>query len=590
MSKFLLKFTKQRNRRLMLLASILILLLPIEAYLMYNLLYLSKIFPNVYANSLELGSLSRQKAVDKLKTTEMLIPTTLAFSYQNQSFTLESASFDFKIDEEKTIGNAYAIGRLDDPLANAIARFNLLFQPSIIPFQLRYLEANLDQSIASMAAVIDEPTIPPTISIISKGTGKTATVSAGRSGKELNRQKLKEQITYAIANSGPVVFDLPVEDTLKPVSQQRLEQTKALAQNLIGKTLTLTFEDNNWDLDEQALINFLSIYETYDSEKIASWSGLLANTIDREPQNALFNFEGDRVSEFKPAKAGVTLDSKKAIEGIKNGIQFLADNQDPNYSLSVPVIKTQPKITTDKVNDLGIKELIGTGESWFYNSIASRIHNLTLASSKMHGVLIPPGEEFSMLAILGEINAAQGYKPAYIIQNGRTVLGDGGGVCQASTTMFRAALNAGLDIKTRFPHAYRVSYYEANYDIGVDASIFSPTADFIFVNDTPGHVLIQVTVDPKEMYLRYDFYGTSDGRVVERSKSRMWDQAPPPPDLYQDDPSLPAGVVKQIDWSAWGAKTAFDWKVTRNGEVIHEKTFYSTYRPWQAVYLRGTAQ
>jgi len=376
----------------------------------------------------------------------------------------------------------------------------------------------------------------------------------------------------------------------EPVSDEKLEQTRNFAQKLFGKSVVLEFEKDIWDLNDEAMINFLSIYDTFDDDKIASWSGMLANTINREPQNALFNFDGDRVTEFKPAKAGISIDEIKTVESIKNGIQFLSNSQDSSYKFVIPVSKTEPKISTDKVNDLGIKELIGTGESWFYHSIATRIHNLTLASSKLHGVLIPPGEEFSMLKNLGEIDAAHGYKPAYIIQNGRTILGDGGGVCQASTTMFRAALDAGVEIKTRFPHAYRVSYYENNFDIGVDASIFSPTADFTFINDTPGHILIQVTVDPKAMYLKYEFYGTNDGRVVERSKSRMWDQAPPPPDLFQDDPTLAPGVVKQVDWDAWGAKTAFDWKVTRNGETIHEKTFYSTYRPWQAVYLRGPQQ
>ncbi len=83
-------------------------------------------------------------------------------------------------------------------------------------------------------------------------------------------------------------------------------------------------------------------------------------------------------------------------------------------------------------------------------------------------------------------------------------------------------------------------------------------------------------------------YGTSDERRVTITNSKIWDQTPPPPDLYVDDPTLPAGVVKQIDWKAWGAKASFGWKVTRNGEVLQDRVFYSAYRPWQAVFLRGT--
>ncbi len=590
MSKTKQKHTQAYHQKKLLIILLLLVCVPIEIYLFFNFIYISKIFPNIYLTDIYLGSMSKQQALHKLRDMSVLLPETIQLTNQSQIFTLHTNSVGMYIDQEKSVQNAFHVGRLDNPLGNLRSRLHLLTSPSSIPFEVNYDDTLLTQAIASISALVNQPTIPHTITIDETMNIRSATVSAGRSGKVLNETKLKEEIIGLVASRKNTDIEIPIEDTLKPVSNEKIEQTRVLANNLINKTLTLNFEENNWDLNDESLINFLSVYDEYDNEKIASWSGLLANTIERDPQNALFNFDGERVTEFKPAKPGVKLDKTKAIDSIKNGIQFLANSKDKVYSFSVPVIETQPKITTDKVNDLGIRELIGTGESWFYHSIASRIHNLTLASSKLHGILIPPGEEFSMLKILGEINAAQGYKPAYIIQNGRTVLGDGGGVCQTSTTLFRAALDAGLDIKTRFPHAYRVSYYEANYDIGVDASIFSPTADFTFINDTPGHILIQVTVDPKEMYLRYDFYGTSDGRVVERSKSRMWDQAPPPPDLYQDDPTLPVGVVKQVDWSAWGAKTAFDWKVTRNGEVIHEKTFYSTYRPWQAVYLRGTAQ
>ena len=215
-------------------------------------------------------------------------------------------------------------------------------------------------------------------------------------------------------------------------------------------------------------------------------------------------------------------------------------------------------------------------------------HNVALTAAKLNGILLAPGETFSFNQTIGDVSAETGFQQAYIIKEGRTVLGDGGGVCQDSTTMFRAALDAGLEIVQRNAHAYRVSYYEQNSPAGIDATVYSPSPDFKFKNDTPAHILIQTTVNTGANYLKIEVYGTSDGRVSTISNARLWDQVPPPPALYQDDPSLPNGQVKQIDWEAWGAKAAFDWKVVRGSETLHEKTFYSNYRPWQAVYLRGT--
>jgi len=236
---------------------------------------------------------------------------------------------------------------------------------------------------------------------------------------------------------------------------------------------------------------------------------------------------------------------------------------------------------------LGIKELLGEGESWFHHSIPGRVYNINLSASKIHGTLVAPGEVFSFVKTVGNIDAAHGYQPSYVIQNGRTVLGDGGGVCQTSTTLFRAVLASGLDIIERNAHAYRVSYYEENYDVGVDATIFSPTVDFKFKNDTENYILIQKNIDLANYYLNFKIFGTSDGRKATISKSKIWSQTPPPPDLYQDDPTLAPGVIKQVDWKAWGAKVSFDWKVEKDGQILHQQTFYSNYRPWQAVYLRG---
>jgi len=122
----------------------------------------------------------------------------------------------------------------------------------------------------------------------------------------------------------------------------------------------------------------------------------------------------------------------------------------------------------------------------------------------------------------------------------------------------------------------------------MDATVFSPSTDFKFKNDTPGHLLIQTSIDVPNRVLAFDIYGTNDGRQVTISQSRIWDQSPPPPDLYQDDPNLATGVVKQIDWKAWGAKVAFDYQVKRGGETLQNQTFYSNYKPWQAIFLRGT--
>ena len=120
-----------------------------------------------------------------------------------------------------------------------------------------------------------------------------------------------------------------------------------------------------------------------------------------------------------------------------------------------------------------------------------------------------------------------------------------------------------------------------------DATVFAPSVDLRFKNDTPSYILIQTKTDTKNMSLTFEFYGQSDGRNVQITNQQVYGITPPPPDLYQDDPTLAPGQVKQVDFAAWGAKASFDYKVTRGTETLQDETFYSSFRPWQAVYLRG---
>ena len=355
----------------------------------------------------------------------------------------------------------------------------------------------------------------------------------------------------------------------------------------MGKKLILTTSEDRWEIGEDGLIGFLSFTNGFDQEKIASWSGSLIATINRPPENATFQFTEGRVTEFRPAKDGRALDQKKTVDLIAQNLKKLEEGE-KEITLSLPIITTPPTIKTADVNELGINELLGQGISYFQGSIANRIHNIQLASSRLNGVLIPPDETFSFNQKLGEVSQSTSYKEAYIIKEGRTILGDGGGVCQVSTTLFRAALKAGLPIIERQAHAYRVSYYEQKSSAGLDATVFAPTVDLKIKNDTPAHLLLQTKVDLKNQKLIYELYGTLDSRQVTISTPRIWDQISPPPDLYQDDPTLPEGTLRQIDWKAWGAKVAFDYKVEKNGEILQNRTFYSNYRPWQAIFLRGT--
>jgi len=315
-------------------------------------------------------------------------------------------------------------------------------------------------------------------------------------------------------------------------------------------------------------------------ELVASVSG----EIDRAAVAPKFRLAQGRVTEFVQAKEGIR------VIGDDLGNRLIQAVFSAQESVEVPVETIIPAAPKEEMTAeaLGIKQLLGKGVSTYFGSIAARKHNVALTAAKIDGVLVGPGDTFSFNQTVGEINKETGFQEAYVIKDGRTELGDGGGVCQVSTTLFRAVLLAGLPIAERRAHSYRVGYYEQNSPPGFDATVYAPTVDFKFKNDTPSYLLIQAKADNNASSLIVELWGTGDGRIAKTTKPIVTDQIAPPPDAFQDDPSIPSGQVKQVDWKAWGAKVKFDYTVTRGGETIYLKTFVSNYKPWQAVYLRGT--
>lgn len=329
----------------------------------------------------------------------------------------------------------------------------------------------------------------------------------------------------------------------------------------------------------------------FSEEKLSSIIDQIALEVDRPVQDALFEFKGGKVLNFQQSKEGRELD-KGEVKKLVSLAFSRVSGEKPTIALDLPVKTILPKVTTDQSNNLGIRELLAEGESFFKDSIPNRVHNIILASSYLHGIVIPPGEIFSFAAKIGDISATSGYKPAYVIKQKQTVLEDGGGVCQVSTTLFRAALNAGLPIVERKAHYYRVGYYEqGGYPPGLDATVYPPSPDLKFKNDTPAYILIQTVIDKEAKRLAFQLYGTSDGRRVEVQKPIIHSQTPPPEPIYVDEPSLPAGVIKRIDSAHWGAKVSFVRKVwNADGSLKEEQTFWSNYVPWPAVYQRGAGQ
>lgn len=243
-------------------------------------------------------------------------------------------------------------------------------------------------------------------------------------------------------------------------------------------------------------------------EAIATFIAMLGDQVNQDPVDAVFGVaDNASVVVTAPEKLGRTLQASESAQAIVSALQ----NADGGaLSITLPTITVTPKIVAADRERLGLKELIGEGKSNFKGSPKNRVFNIKRALLQFQNVIIAPGEEFSFVDYLGDVDGEHGYLPELVIKNNQTTPEFGGGICQVSSTVFRAAIYSGLKITERRNHAYAVQYYKP---IGMDATIYIPRPDLKFKNDTPGAILMQSTIEGDDLTFR--FFGTRDGRTVK---------------------------------------------------------------------------
>ncbi len=224
---------------------------------------------------------------------------------------------------------------------------------------------------------------------------------------------------------------------------------------------------------------------------------------------------------------------------------------------------------------------LASGQSSFAGSPDFRVHNIRTGAQRVQGAWVAPGGTFSFNALIGPINAATGFQPGYVVTGNTLSTEDGGGICQVSTTVFRAAFNAGLPITERHEHSYLVGYYE---DPGLDAAVYAPSKDLRWRNDTAAPLLVQAAWDLKAETLTVSIFGADDGRQVRLSEPTISARRPAPDPTFMVDRALEKGAARRVDMPAAGMKAVVTRTVTFADGTRTEEEFVSRYKAWGGVF------
>lgn len=542
-----------------------------------RLAYQGRFLPGVKIYGIYVGGLTQAQAQTLLKKeTTQYIETSIVVvnsekSTKKASIPASEVELHYAIEDD--VAAAYQQGREGQLIQQFFDQIQLLL--GLAPTQpptVSYNTAKLYTIIQPLSKSLSSPA--QNASYITSPQG-TLSVQQEQSGNRENLAGFVQDYSEIVSSLQRSATTMQRNTQPAAVTSSTLEARKENLEPFVRSPMLLTFEGKSWPIPTGELLSWLSysngitplrqdMVQNYyhqqpgslvqvglDSSRIKSYLSSIAKEINRKALDAILTVEGERATVFQQSQDGRAVDLGTTTQAISDNIL----SSSPVKSIPLTVVVTKADVTSDTIDQLGIKELLSEGVSYFPGSSANRLTNVRVGAKRYNGVLLKPGQVFSFGELLGKVGPEQGYKEGRVILEGRTESQYGGGLCQVSSTAFRAALLAGLPILERYNHSFAVDYYTQPYGVpGVDATIYYPSVDFKFKNDTKNYILIQT--ETVGTTLKFRFYGTKEKTGVIRGPYFI---------SGDNDATKPS-------------KTVFYRDIVVNGQVAKTTTFYTTYR------------
>ena len=557
--------------------------------------YSRRIFSNVTVQGLDLSQMRTDQARAALqKQYAAFLATPIVFQFAGGTWRPTPEQLGVSLEIDAAVERAYAVGRGADLLRSVPEAIATWRDGIDLPLRLTIDQPRLQAYLTELAQAIE---VAPQNAHVSVLNGQVISTPA-RAGRQLLVDATMREVLTRLPTLQPEIVTLRTRPLRPLVEDAGIVEAQQQLRTLLRGPVTLRAGQRNWTWTPERLGTLvqltrapgddgqgLQLTATLDRRVLERWIQDIAAQIDAVPVEPRLRFTAGGLQISQAGREGARLEIKQALDQLT---RLLWQGR---RVIALPVTVLHPQARPDTLANLGIVELVAQGKSSFENSAPYRVQNIQAGARQMNGVLIAPGAEFSFNQTVGAVDESNGFTQGYAIIDGRTQLEWGGGVCQVSTTVFRAAFWAGVPITERNQHAFRIRWYEKFEPIGMDAAIFTGPGgyDLRFVNDTDRWLLLETVVDTENEVLMVNLYGTKPDRQVVQMPPVIANETPAPTEpRYIDDPKLPNGTIKQTDTARGGMDVRVARIVKQNGKVLSQDTFFSRFQPWPDIFVRGT--
>ena len=535
--------------------------------LLFNITFSEKIYPRISIAGNDIGNLSpkiAQKSIENRINAWQNAKIQINYSDSSdsslsKSWQIEPSALGIVPSAPKNILSAYNIGRAGNILKIIRQITMIAAEGDNFPVSYDLDENKFNNYIENNFSFLEKPGKDASLAFIN---GDLKEIPA-QTGYAIDRGDLKQKIAAIVQNlkNGPIAIKMFVSSP--KITDDKIKKAQSQAINLTTGKISLQFEKKSWLLGEKIIepsLNFISIADPANKNEVILGLEITPNLIsgylekiqieiNREPSNAVFGIKDDQIIIESGGEIGAALSLDKSTKKIIDEMQKGAINNIKNIDIQLIIEKKEPLIGKKALEYMKIDSLLGQGKSNFAGSPANRRLNIATGSAKFNNIFIATDEEFSFIKTLGEISAKTGYLPELVIKEDKVIAELGGGLCQISSTAFRAAIYSGLPILERRPHSYAVPYYSPQ---GMDATIYPPHPDLRFKNDSGAPILVQTKIIKNDLI--FNFFGKKQERVIKIIGPNTYD--------------------KKTD----GSLKAVFWREFYEEDVLQKKEpFYSSY-------------
>lgn len=551
-----------------------------------------RIFPNTIIDDIDVSGQTLPEVSETVQSRiDAWTSQSLILHFEDRVWQPTLSELGFSVDVDATVAAAWEHGRSDGITGWYTRTLGVRSENTEVSIIFQQDDRQLDTYLASIASELGTSARDARLVI----DGEEIIIRDGAAGLTLSTGQTKAEIVRAVQDQSLGEVALFAEHILPQVTASMLEAALQRAQTLVRGAVRLQGDGQSWQVRAKDLLAALVLPDApeelpfLDGGQLEQLLKSIEEEIARPARNARLQSDGSRVSIWEEGTSGRGLDMTATIAAINTAAQ--AESSDKRVAELV-FSEALPEVRADTLEELGLVALLGSGSSSFEGSPDTRRENVHVAARHVSRTLIPPTGNWSFNERLGPITPDEGYVSGRSIQGNWFADDIGGGVCQISTTVFRAALFGGFRFPEWHYHGFRVMFYELDgWSPGIDAAIYQPNGpgeeelDLIILNPTDSWAFLQLVIDGDRVTA--ELYGTPPGYDTVVDPPKITAQKEPPAPVEREDRSLAKGQRQMLVPAVAGCDVFTVRRFLRDGETLEEQTFASYYQPQPEMWIVG---